>query len=199
MRPKLPRKVRSPDGRYRAHIITVYYISRPPLSLNPLSAPEILSILPFSLASLPSPKAAASYSNSHTLFHRVKLYIGFLSFFRHGKGGRVQIVILTSILCFNKRDMNSDIGGRANPQESCINNSRGKKERAWRLMYKPNSLTLTGTPDKNTLDIQWLRYNHSKTVAYRILAWTFSLKIKVSLPCWKFICSRAIVHVRRLY
>ena len=130
MRPKLPRKVRSPDGRYRAHIITVYYISRPPLSLNPLSVPEILSILPFSLASLPSPKAAASYSNSHTLFHRVKLYIGFLSFFQKGKGGRVQIVILTSIVCFNKSDMYSDIAGRANPQESCINNSRGKKERA---------------------------------------------------------------------
>ena len=27
--------VRSPDGRYRAHIATVYYISRPPLSQNP--------------------------------------------------------------------------------------------------------------------------------------------------------------------
>ena len=33
--------VRSPDGRYRAHIATVYYISRPPLSQNPPSAPEI--------------------------------------------------------------------------------------------------------------------------------------------------------------
>ena len=32
--------VRSPDGRYRAHIATVYYISRPPLSQNPPSAPE---------------------------------------------------------------------------------------------------------------------------------------------------------------
>ena len=27
--------VRSPDGRYRAHIVTVYYISKPPLSQNP--------------------------------------------------------------------------------------------------------------------------------------------------------------------
>ena len=31
--------VRSPDGCYHAHIATVYYISRPPLSQNPLSAP----------------------------------------------------------------------------------------------------------------------------------------------------------------
>ena len=33
--------VRSPDGRYRAHIATLYYISSPPLPLsqNPLSAP----------------------------------------------------------------------------------------------------------------------------------------------------------------
>ena len=31
--------VRSPDGRYRAHIATVYYISRPPLSQNPPSTP----------------------------------------------------------------------------------------------------------------------------------------------------------------
>ena len=30
---------RSPYGRYRAHIATVYYISRPPLSQNPQSAP----------------------------------------------------------------------------------------------------------------------------------------------------------------
>ena len=31
--------VRSPDGRYHAHITIVYYISRPPLSQNPPSAP----------------------------------------------------------------------------------------------------------------------------------------------------------------
>ena len=31
--------VRSPDGRYLAHIATVYNISRPPLSQNPPSAP----------------------------------------------------------------------------------------------------------------------------------------------------------------
>ena len=31
--------VRSPYKRYRAHIATVYYISRPPLSQNPPSAP----------------------------------------------------------------------------------------------------------------------------------------------------------------
>ena len=31
--------VRSPDGRYSAHIATTYYISRHPLSQNPLSAP----------------------------------------------------------------------------------------------------------------------------------------------------------------
>ena len=31
--------VRSPDGRYRTHIATVYYIFRPPLSQNPPSAP----------------------------------------------------------------------------------------------------------------------------------------------------------------
>ena len=30
---------RSPDGRYRAHIATVYYNYRPPLSQNPPSAP----------------------------------------------------------------------------------------------------------------------------------------------------------------
>ena len=43
MRPKLPRKVRrSPDGRYRAYIVTVYYISRPPLSQNPPSSPASL-------------------------------------------------------------------------------------------------------------------------------------------------------------
>ena len=30
--------VRSPDGLHRAHIATVYYISRPPLSQNPPSA-----------------------------------------------------------------------------------------------------------------------------------------------------------------
>ena len=30
---------RSPDGRYCAHNATVYYISRPPLSQNPLSTP----------------------------------------------------------------------------------------------------------------------------------------------------------------
>ena len=31
--------VRSPDGRYSAHIATIYYIFRHPLSQNPLSAP----------------------------------------------------------------------------------------------------------------------------------------------------------------
>ena len=31
--------VRSPDERYCAHIATVYYISRPPLSQNPPSSP----------------------------------------------------------------------------------------------------------------------------------------------------------------
>ena len=31
--------VRSPDGRYSAHIATIYYISRHPLSQNPQSAP----------------------------------------------------------------------------------------------------------------------------------------------------------------
>ena len=31
---------RSPDGRYRAHIAAVYYISRPPLSQNPPSTLE---------------------------------------------------------------------------------------------------------------------------------------------------------------
>ena len=38
MRPNSLEKcvVRSPDGRYRAHIATVYYISRPPLSQNPI-------------------------------------------------------------------------------------------------------------------------------------------------------------------
>ena len=45
MHPKLPRKmrpaVRRPDGHYRAHIATVYYISRPPLSQNPPSAPAL--------------------------------------------------------------------------------------------------------------------------------------------------------------
>ena len=40
-RPKLTKKctVRSPDERYCAHIAIVYYISRPPLSQNPPSAP----------------------------------------------------------------------------------------------------------------------------------------------------------------
>ena len=33
--------VRSPDGHYRAHIATVYCISRPPLSQNPPSALEM--------------------------------------------------------------------------------------------------------------------------------------------------------------
>ena len=33
--------LRSSDGRYRAHIVTVYYISRPPLSQNPPSAPSL--------------------------------------------------------------------------------------------------------------------------------------------------------------
>ena len=32
--------VRSPVGHYHAHTATVYYISRAPLSQNPLSAPE---------------------------------------------------------------------------------------------------------------------------------------------------------------
>ena len=32
--------VRGPDGCYRAHIASVYYISRPPLSQNPPSAPR---------------------------------------------------------------------------------------------------------------------------------------------------------------
>ena len=32
--------VRSPVGHYHAHTATVYYISRPPLSQNPLSVPE---------------------------------------------------------------------------------------------------------------------------------------------------------------
>ena len=45
MRPKLPRKihlvVRSRYGHYRAHIATVYYISMPPLSQNPPSAPAL--------------------------------------------------------------------------------------------------------------------------------------------------------------
>ena len=36
----VPLAVRSPDGRYRAHFATVYYISTPPLSQNPRSAPE---------------------------------------------------------------------------------------------------------------------------------------------------------------
>ena len=31
--------VRSTDGRYRSQIVTVYYISGPPLSQNPPSAP----------------------------------------------------------------------------------------------------------------------------------------------------------------
>ena len=33
--------VRGPDGRYRAHIATVYYISRPPLSQNPPPTPGL--------------------------------------------------------------------------------------------------------------------------------------------------------------
>ena len=33
------RAVRSSDGHYLAHIASVYYISRPPLSQNPPSAP----------------------------------------------------------------------------------------------------------------------------------------------------------------
>ena len=33
--------VRSSHGRYRAHIATVYYISRPSLSPNPPSAPDV--------------------------------------------------------------------------------------------------------------------------------------------------------------
>ena len=41
MCPKLPEKiaVRSPDRQYCAHTDSVYYISRPPLSQNPSSAP----------------------------------------------------------------------------------------------------------------------------------------------------------------
>ena len=41
MCPKLPEKfaVHSPDGQYYAHIDSVYYIYRPPLSRNPSSAP----------------------------------------------------------------------------------------------------------------------------------------------------------------
>ena len=35
--------VRSPDGCYRAHIATVYYISKPPLSQNPPSTPTLYS------------------------------------------------------------------------------------------------------------------------------------------------------------
>ena len=31
----------SPDGHYCTHIVTVYYISIPPLSQNPLSTPVI--------------------------------------------------------------------------------------------------------------------------------------------------------------
>ena len=33
--------VRSPDGRYRAHIATVYYISRLPVTQNPPSTPSL--------------------------------------------------------------------------------------------------------------------------------------------------------------
>ena len=40
--------VRSSDGRYHAHIATVYYISRPPLSPNPPSAPDVRSQKRFS-------------------------------------------------------------------------------------------------------------------------------------------------------
>ena len=44
----LPRKVHCsqswPDGCYRTHIATVYYISRPPLSQNPPSALDKLTI-----------------------------------------------------------------------------------------------------------------------------------------------------------
>ena len=36
--------VRSPHGRYRAHIPTIYYISRLPLSQNPLPAPAVKSL-----------------------------------------------------------------------------------------------------------------------------------------------------------
>ena len=36
--------LRNPDGRYRAHIVTIYYISRPPLSQNPSSAPSFSQI-----------------------------------------------------------------------------------------------------------------------------------------------------------
>ena len=41
MHPKLPEKfaIRSPDGQYYAHIDSVYYIYRPPLSKNLSSAP----------------------------------------------------------------------------------------------------------------------------------------------------------------
>ena len=101
--------VRSPDGRYRAHIATVYYISRPPLSQNLPAAPVILFILPFSLTSPPWPKAAASYFNSHTLFHRVKLNLGFLSYFQRGRG-EVHIVTVTSIVCFNEVTWTARLG-----------------------------------------------------------------------------------------
>ena len=36
----------SPDGRYLAYIATAYYISRPPLSQNPPSAPVVALVCP---------------------------------------------------------------------------------------------------------------------------------------------------------
>ena len=41
--------VRSPDGRYSAHIATIYYISRHPLSRNPPSAPGSILLDSFTL------------------------------------------------------------------------------------------------------------------------------------------------------
>ena len=48
MRTKFPRKVRR--SHYRAHIATVYYISRPPLSQNPPSALGVATLLQFTSA-----------------------------------------------------------------------------------------------------------------------------------------------------
>ena len=39
-------KFKRPDGRYRAHITTIYYTFRPPLSQNPPSAPDFTSPTP---------------------------------------------------------------------------------------------------------------------------------------------------------
>ena len=48
MRTKFPRKVRR--SHYRAHIATVYYISRPPLSQNPPSTFGVATLLQFTSA-----------------------------------------------------------------------------------------------------------------------------------------------------